>query len=142
MILLYARTCWPLPYPMSVAHRKCKLNFNRSVLLIYVWTRWPHAVSHVHCVPQVNILFIPFKIIWIFIQKLWYFYTYGHVGHMPYPMSVTHRKCKFNFNSLALLIYAWTCWPHAVSHVHRAPQVNILFRPIGTYVRFSNIFVV
>ena len=67
VILLYARTCWPLPYPMSVAHRKCKLNFNRLVLLIYVWTRWPHAVSHVHCVPQVNILFIPFKIIWIFI---------------------------------------------------------------------------
>ena len=44
VILLYARTCWPLPYPMSVAHRKCKLNFNPLVLLMYVWTRWPHAV--------------------------------------------------------------------------------------------------
>ena len=34
-----------------------------------------------------------------------YFYTHGYVGHMPYPMSVTHRKCKFNFNKLVLLIY-------------------------------------
>ena len=28
---------------------------------------------------------------------------HGHVGHMPYPMSVAHRKSKFNLiNSLML----------------------------------------
>ena len=44
---------------------KCKL-----ALLLYAWTCWPLALSHVHCTPQVNILLILNKFFLIFIQKL------------------------------------------------------------------------
>ena len=50
---------------------KCNFNFNKLVLLIYAWTRWPHVVSHVHCAPQVNILFIPFLIYLEFLYNLY-----------------------------------------------------------------------
>ena len=61
---------------------------------------------------------------------------HGHVGHMPYPMPVAQHKCNLNFNKLVILLYAWTRWPHAVSHVHCAPQVNILFIPFLIYLDF------
>ena len=134
------------------------------MILIYARTCWQHAISHIRCAPQV-------------LNQ--YSYTHGHVGHMPYPVSVAHRKwmlylylfelfeflykncdslictdmlatCRIPcplrtaseyfiytylnyfdlYIKIVIFLYARTCWPHAVSRVRCAPQVNVIFIPI------------
>ena len=46
------------------------------------------------------------------------------------PCPLRTAIVKINFCRLVLLIYARKCWPHAVSHVRFASQVNMLFIPI------------
>ena len=54
-----------IPCPLRTANLILKISLNYVdfyiifVILIYTWTCWPYAVSHVRCALQVNVIFIP-----------------------------------------------------------------------------------
>ena len=119
-----------MPYSMSVAHHNCKINF------FIRRTCWPQSVSHVRYAPQVNFLFIPTYIIGIFYIKTDTFIRTDMLAtcRMPCPLRTasvyfiyTYLNYLDFYVKIVILLYARTCWPHAVSLVRCAPQVNILF---------------